>query len=762
MDTIRICKECGKPLPENAPEGLCPACLAKVALGSEPAARPAAIAKSGEQTTTITLSPEALVRVRYFGDYELLEEIARGGMGVVYKARQVSLNRIVAVKMILAGQLASDAEVKRFRTEAEAAAQLQHPNIVSIHEVGEHQGQQYFSMDFIVGTSLAARLRNEPVPIGEAVRWMKTIAEAVHFAHQRGIVHRDLKPANVLLDESGQPHVTDFGLAKRLEHGEQLTASGAILGTPAYMSPEQAAGRQDIIGPTGDVFSQGVMLYEMLTGRVPFRGSNLAETLSQILKNEPVPPSRLNPRVPPDLETICLKCLEKRPDRRYSTADAFAQDLGRFLNHEAISARPPSTSRKASRWLVRHPKTLAALASGLLIALVWLGYGLWSENRLLTWEKDHPTEMKPASKWSMDQQSWWMLTIALLLLVAGLQDLLAKRTRKRVLTGRFVSSRVLSAFGLAGLAGAALSIYLGASGIESWRWANHALPLARARFAAETARTAKMKQLRISRASQDEELQKLTKEIDELQKHLTNASGAWNPATAEQITSKLRQQSIVLHALVATSGELAAAVLAQNSNVLSGLSNPKQFDIKTLQKTAATTRLGFLLFANALSVWICATLTLNAFREHRFAFYLSTQEEQSALSQALLEQQQTQAAEEARRIRTIRFVIIPVSLLLLIFPLLFWGRDEELSPRVVMLLGDASSYLLALIASLQSWRDASRWHTLNRALLVLSALVTVATLFHGPASLVGPGVGFGAASGAAFGLFVRWTSKNSS
>jgi eukaryotic-like serine/threonine-protein kinase len=250
-----------------------------------------------------------------FGDYELLAEIARGGMGVVYKARQISLNRIVAVKMILAGQLAGEAEVKRFRSEAEAAAQLHHPNIVAIHEVGEHEGHHYFSMNLVVGIGLDSRLGSGPLPIGEAVGLVKTIAEAVHFAHGRGIVHRDLKPANVLLDEFGQPRITDFGVAKRLERAESMTMAGAMLGTPDYMSPEQAAGRHDIAGPPCDIFSLGAMLYQLITGRVPFRGSNLAETLSNILKKEPVPPSRVNPRVPADLETICLKCLEK-PWRR--------------------------------------------------------------------------------------------------------------------------------------------------------------------------------------------------------------------------------------------------------------------------------------------------------------------------------------------------------------------------------------------------------------------------------------------------------------
>ncbi|MHB8522269.1 MAG: serine/threonine-protein kinase [Limisphaerales bacterium] len=774
MTTVRLCKECGARLPADAPEGLCPQCLMKQGVASQSGSSPEPKLESPDDTTTVSgLGGQAgespiinrqspIATLRYFGDYELLEEIARGGMGVVYKARQVSLNRIVAVKMILAGQLASEAEVKRFRTEAEAAAQLQHPNIVAVHEVGEHLGQHYFSMDFVVGTSLAARLGSEPLPIGEAVRWMKTIAEAVHFAHQRGIVHRDLKPANVLMDEFNRPRITDFGLAKRLDRAESITASGAIFGTPNYMSPEQAAGRQDIIGPAGDVFSLGAMLYEMITGRVPFHGSNLAETLSNILRKDPAPPGRLNPRVPPDLETICLKCLEKRSDWRYPTADALAKDLGRFLNHEAISARSASTSRKASRWLVSHPKILAALASGLLLALVWLGYGLWSENRLLAWEKDHPTEWKPASAWSSDQQSWWRLTVALIFLVAGLQDLLAKQTRKRVLTGRFIPPRVLSAFGLAGLGGAALSVYVGAAGIESWRWANHALPLAHARLTTEAAANAKLEQLRISEASQNEELKKVNQELDELGKQLTNAPRAGIPAIVEQLGTKLRQQTALIKSLVSASGEASAQLIAKNGRLLSGLSNPKQFEIKTLEKTAGMWSLGWFLSANALSVWICATLTLGAFRERRFAFYLSAQDEQTALSQAMMEQERTQAAEEARRIRTIRFLLIPVSLLLLNFPLFYWGQDEELSRKVVLLLGAAGAYLLALIASLQSWRSASRWHTLNRALLVLSALCALVALLHGPASLVGRGIGFGFASGAVLGSFIRWTRKRKS
>jgi hypothetical protein len=455
-------------------------------------------------------------------------------------------------------------------------------------------------------------------------------------------------------------------------------------------------------------------------------------------------------------------CLEKRSDRRYPAADALAKDLGRFLHHEAISARSASTSLKASRWVVSHPKTLAGLASGLLLVLVWLGYGLWGENRLLTWEKEHPTELKPVSAWSADQQSWWMLTVPLVFLVAGLQDLLAKQTRRRVLSGRFISPQILSAFGLAGLAGAALSVYVGAVGVESWRWANHALPLARARFTAETAATAKLEQFRISEAAQSEKLKKVNQEINELVKELTNSSGASILPITQQLGTKLRQQAALAKSLAFANGEATAELIAKNGRVLSGFSNPRQFEIKTLEKTAGMWSLGWLLSANALSVWLCATLTLNAFREHRFAFYLSAQEEQNARSQAMLEQERTQAAEEARRIRTIRFLIIPVSLLLLTFPLFYWGQDEELSRKVVMLLGDAGAYLLALIASLQSWRSASPRHTLNRALLVLSALFTLAALFHGPAPLVGRGIGFGIASGAALGSFIRWTRKKKS
>ncbi|HMF12095.1 MAG TPA: serine/threonine-protein kinase, partial [Gemmataceae bacterium] len=266
---------------------------------------------------------------RFFGDHELLEEIARGGMGVVWKARQVSLNREVALKMILAGRFASAAEVERFRTEAENAANIGHPNIVPIYEVGECQGQHYFTMKFMGGGNLAQATKSDEWLIGSsagqrrAADLVQTVARAVHYAHQHGILHRDLKPANILLDAGGQPHVTDFGLAKRIESAESLTQSGALVGTPNYMAPEQARGRKDLT-VAADVYSLGAILFELLTCRPPFRGETPIETVFQVLETAPIAPSSFNPNLDSDLEMICLKCLDKDPARRYSSAGALA------------------------------------------------------------------------------------------------------------------------------------------------------------------------------------------------------------------------------------------------------------------------------------------------------------------------------------------------------------------------------------------------------------------------------------------------------
>jgi tRNA A-37 threonylcarbamoyl transferase component Bud32 len=328
--------------------------------------------------------------VRYFGDYELLEEIARGGMGVVYKARQMSLNRPVALKMILAGELATPEARQRFRAEAEAAGNLQHPNIVAIHEVGEHEGKQYFSMDFVVGKNLAEIVRGNPLPAERAASYVKTIAEAIHFAHQRGTLHRDLKPQNVLIDADDRPRITDFGLAKRIEADSGLTRTGDVLGSPSYMPPEQAASQSAEIGPHSDVYSLGAILYELLTVRPPFAAATPWETICQVLQTPPVSPRKLNPVVPRDLETICLKCLEKQPQRRYHSARDLAEELGRFLNHEPIHARPISLARRATFWARRHPWVITGVASLLVIGLVLVSFGLWEETRYLIWLQTHP------------------------------------------------------------------------------------------------------------------------------------------------------------------------------------------------------------------------------------------------------------------------------------------------------------------------------------------------------------------------------------
>ena len=289
---------------------------------------------------------DAGTRLKYFGDYELLEEIARGGMGIVWKARQTSLKRDVAVKMIRAGALAGPDEVGRFLREAEAAANLQHPNIVAIHEVGEHDGQHYFSMDLGRRPRPRGARDGRAAVASRAARYVKIIAEAIHFAHQRGTLHRDLKPQNVLIDAADQPRITDFGLAKIMKDDSRLTQSGVVMGSPSYMPPEQAAGRHGDVGPASDVYSLGAMLYELLTGRPPFRGATAMATLRHVMVAEPTAPRRLKADIPPDLETICLKCLEKSPAARYPTARALAEELDRFLKGEPIQARPAGAVRK--------------------------------------------------------------------------------------------------------------------------------------------------------------------------------------------------------------------------------------------------------------------------------------------------------------------------------------------------------------------------------------------------------------------------------
>jgi WD40 repeat protein len=317
-----------------------------------------------------TAEGSPLGTINYFGDYELIGEIARGGMGVVYRTRQVSLNRSVALKLILSSQLASAVDVKRFHVEAEAAANLDHPNIVPIYEVGVHQGQHYFSMKLIEGKSLASRVDELIADPRTAARLVAMVARAVHHAHQRGIIHRDLKPSNILIDRDGQPHVTDFGLAKRIEADSRLTQSGAIMGTPSYMPPEQATGRVGSLTTAVDVYALGAILYELLTGRPPFQAGSVMDTLIQVMEQEPPPPRSINPRANRDLETIALKCLEKDPARRYASAEAVADDLERWLKDEPIKARPVSAPERAVKWVRRRP-AIAALST--MIVVLTLG-----------------------------------------------------------------------------------------------------------------------------------------------------------------------------------------------------------------------------------------------------------------------------------------------------------------------------------------------------------------------------------------------------
>ncbi len=286
--------------------------------------------------------------------YEILEVIGHGGMGVVYKARQVGLNRLVALKMILAGVNASPQELARFRTEAEAVAQLQHPSIVQIFEIGEQNGCPFLALEYVGGGSLAEHLNGTPVGMRQAAELVLSLARAVHHAHEKGIVHRDLKPANVLLLPDGTPKIADFGLAKRSEADQAHTQTGTILGSPSYMSPEQAAGHTDQVGPATDVYALGVILYELLTGRPPFKGASMLETIDQVREHDPVPPRFLQPKTPRDLETICLKCLEKQPRRRYATSAELASDLRAYLHDEPIAAQSLTVFDQVARSISHH------------------------------------------------------------------------------------------------------------------------------------------------------------------------------------------------------------------------------------------------------------------------------------------------------------------------------------------------------------------------------------------------------------------------
>jgi serine/threonine protein kinase len=364
------------------------------ALGVPEAARPPADPRS-QTETPLTAPPagSAAGDLPAVPGYEILGELGRGGMGVVYKARQVKANRLVALKMILAGRYADAQVLARFRREAEAVARLQHPHVVQIHEVGEADGRPFFSLELVAGGSLADRLDGTPWPAPQAARLVETLARAVHAAHEHNIVHRDLKPANILLASGGReppeepecllsggsrpplaglmPKVADFGLAKLLDQEQGHTQTGAIVGTPSYMAPEQAAGGSRAVGPAADLYALGAILYELLTGRPPFRAESVRETLRQVAEDEPVPPSRLQSRVPRDLETICLKCLAKDPRRRFASGRELADELTRFLNGEPIRTRPAGALERLGRWCRRNPAW--ATAGGLAIVSLVAG-----------------------------------------------------------------------------------------------------------------------------------------------------------------------------------------------------------------------------------------------------------------------------------------------------------------------------------------------------------------------------------------------------
>src|SRR2546427_7040700 len=360
----RVCAECGATVFADAPQGVCSACLFRTGLASR------------DNEDDRAFEPTIARILKDCGDYELLEEIGRGGQGVVYRARQKSLNRIVALKVIGLGQWATNAHLKRFRLEAEAAASLDHPCIVPIYEVGEHGGACYFSMKFVEGGQLDEVTKREPLPPRRAAELIAKIARIVHYAHEHGVLHRDIKPGNILLDAKGEPHLTDFGLARLVETESTVTRTMEVLGTPSYMAPEQAVGNNAAVSSVTDVYGLGVVLYQLLTGHPPFAGGTTYETIKLLLDTEPRQPSLWNPKIDRDLSTICLKCLEKDPKRRYSSALALAEDLERWLRHEPIRARHTRVFTRGKKWVRRNPTTALLFALSLTFAAT-VGVMIW-------------------------------------------------------------------------------------------------------------------------------------------------------------------------------------------------------------------------------------------------------------------------------------------------------------------------------------------------------------------------------------------------
>jgi serine/threonine protein kinase/tetratricopeptide (TPR) repeat protein len=377
----RVCAECGATVFADAPEGVCSVCLFRTGLAS----------LDNKDDKAFDLSVARMSKD--FGDYELLQEIGRGGQGVVYRARQKSLNRIVALKVIGLAHWATEAHVKRFRLEAEAAASLNHPCIVPIYEVGERDGACYFSMGLVEGGQLDAVAKREPIPIGRAAELIAKLARTVSYAHEHGILHRDIKPGNILLDAEGKPHLTDFGLARLAETESTVTRTMEVLGTPSYMAPEQAVGNNAGVTSATDIYGLGAVLYQLLTGHPPFAGGTTFETVRLVLDTEPRQPRLLNPKVDRDLATICLKCLEKDPQRRYSSALALAEDLERWLKHEPIRARRTGLVTRGRKWVRRNP-SIAVMAAMLLVLAVPLSVMIWRNEP----ERSTPSNAAPPEK----------------------------------------------------------------------------------------------------------------------------------------------------------------------------------------------------------------------------------------------------------------------------------------------------------------------------------------------------------------------------
>jgi serine/threonine protein kinase/Tfp pilus assembly protein PilF len=446
----RVCERCGEEIPADAPEGGCPGCLLESGLGllaeasvagvdlsdvasskADDSGRPASSRRvgttAGDDVAAVPQSKKAARAAEMlgeFGNYELLEEIGRGGQGVVFRARQKSLNRTVALKVVSLGQWASEAHLKRFRREAEAVATLDHPNIVPIYEVGERDGSCYFSMKFVEGGQLDEVVRRAPMSIRRAVELMFRLARTVHYAHEHNVLHRDIKPGNILLDQKGEPHLTDFGLARLVETESTMTRTLEVLGTPSYMAPEQAVGNNAAVSNVTDVYGLGAVFYQLLTGHPPFAGGTTFETIKLVLDTEPRQPRLWNRKIGRDLSAICLKCLEKDPKRRYPSALALAEDLEHWLKHEPIRAKRSGFFTHARKWVRRNP-TSALLAASLVALAAAMGWSVW-ESELISRPATKGVAVLPFENLSHDPDNAYFtdgIQEEILTRLAGIADL---------------------------------------------------------------------------------------------------------------------------------------------------------------------------------------------------------------------------------------------------------------------------------------------------------------------------------------------------